>query len=65
MPGRSSAATQLHVSRPEAASFNFVVRPQSKINPEEVRAQHPKQVVQDKHQKQVGFTALVCYLGSV
>ncbi|CAH9086087.1 unnamed protein product [Cuscuta epithymum] len=44
--GQSSARRQL-TSRPEAMLMDFVVRPQSKIDPDEVRAR-AKQVVQDQ-----------------
>ncbi|KAL3500019.1 hypothetical protein ACH5RR_039112 [Cinchona calisaya] len=43
--GQSSS--RLHASRPEAMSMDFVVRPQSKVDPEEVRAR-AKQIVQDQ-----------------
>ncbi|EEF42453.1 protein IWS1 homolog 1 [Ricinus communis] len=42
-----SSARQQHASRPEATPLDFLVRPQSKIDPEEVRAR-AKQVVQDQ-----------------
>ncbi|CAL9059775.1 protein IWS1 homolog 1-like [Musa acuminata AAA Group] len=47
--GRKSgnAAARQHASRPEALPLDFVVRPQSKVDPEEVRAR-AKQVVQDQ-----------------
>nr|GEW32235.1 protein IWS1 homolog 1 [Tanacetum cinerariifolium] len=44
--GSSSSSSRL-TSRPEAMSLDFVVRPQSKIDPDEVRAR-AKQVVQDQ-----------------
>ncbi|KAI4311539.1 hypothetical protein MLD38_036426 [Melastoma candidum] len=44
-PGQSSS--RLHASRPEATPLDFVVRPQSKIDPDEIRA-HAKLVVQDQ-----------------
>lgn len=44
-PGNS--ASRQHASRPEAMPLDFVVRPQSKIDPEEVRAR-AKQIVQDQ-----------------
>ncbi|WCJ20675.1 Transcription elongation factor (TFIIS) family protein [Euphorbia peplus] len=44
--GQSSASRQ-HASRPEATPLDFLVRPQSKIDPEEVRAR-AKQIVQDQ-----------------
>ncbi|KAM7490982.1 hypothetical protein LguiA_033903 [Lonicera macranthoides] len=43
--GQSSS--RQHASRPEALPLDFLVRPQSKIDPEEVRAR-AKQVVQDQ-----------------
>ncbi|XP_027080973.1 protein IWS1 homolog 1-like isoform X1 [Coffea arabica] len=43
--GQSSS--RQHASRPEAMSMDFVVRPQSKVDPEEVRAR-AKQIVQDQ-----------------
>jgi transcription factor SPN1 len=36
-----------HASRPEASPLDFVIRPQSKIDPEQIRAR-AKQVVQDQ-----------------
>ncbi|KAG7952624.1 hypothetical protein I3843_12G068400 [Carya illinoinensis] len=44
--GQSSS--RLHATRPEATPLDFVVRPQSKIDPDEIRAR-AKQVVQDQH----------------
>ncbi|KAK4422490.1 protein IWS11 [Sesamum alatum] len=44
--GQSSSGQ--HASRPEAMSMNFVVRPQSKVDPDEVRAR-AKQTVQNQH----------------
>uniref|UniRef100_A0A6N2KR63 TFIIS N-terminal domain-containing protein n=1 Tax=Salix viminalis TaxID=40686 RepID=A0A6N2KR63_SALVM len=43
----SQSSDKQHASRPEATPLDFVVRPQSKIDPEEVRAR-AKQVVQDQ-----------------
>ncbi|KAL6549832.1 hypothetical protein OROMI_020320 [Orobanche minor] len=43
--GQSSS--RQHASRPEAMSMDFVVRPQSKIDPDEVRAR-AKQMIQDQ-----------------
>ncbi|CBI32360.3 hypothetical protein VitviT2T_009337 [Vitis vinifera] len=43
--GQSSS--RLHASRPEAMPLDFIVRPQSKIDPDEIRAR-AKQVVQDQ-----------------
>lgn len=47
--GRKSAqsSSRLQTTRPEAMPMDFVVRPQSKIDPDEVRAR-AKQVVQDQ-----------------
>ncbi|KAI4369910.1 hypothetical protein MLD38_018304 [Melastoma candidum] len=44
-PGQSSS--RLHASRPEATPLDFVVRPQSKIDPDEIRAR-AKLAVQDQ-----------------
>ncbi|KAK4481596.1 hypothetical protein RD792_012498, partial [Penstemon davidsonii] len=44
--GQSSSSRQ-HASRPEAMSMDFVVRPQSKVDPDEVHAR-AKRVVQDQ-----------------
>ncbi|XP_008777045.1 protein IWS1 homolog 1-like [Phoenix dactylifera] len=48
--GRRSgqAASRQHASRPEALPLDFIVRPQSKVDPEEVRAR-AKQSGQDQH----------------
>ncbi|GMY29655.1 protein IWS1 homolog 1 [Fagus crenata] len=43
--GQSSS--RLHATRPEATPLDFLVRPQSKIDPDEIRAR-AKQVVQDQ-----------------
>ncbi|KAH6763379.1 Transcription elongation factor family protein [Perilla frutescens var. hirtella] len=47
--GRKSgpSSSRQHASRPEAMSMDFVVRPQSKVDPEAVRAR-AKQMVQDQ-----------------
>ncbi|XP_024995465.1 protein IWS1 homolog 1 isoform X1 [Cynara cardunculus var. scolymus] len=42
-----NSSSRLHASRPEAMPLDFVVRPQSKIDPDEIRAR-AKQVVQDQ-----------------
>lgn len=47
-----SSSTQ-HASRPEAVSMDFVVRPQSKVDPDGVRAR-AKQLVQDQRRAKVG-----------
>ncbi|XP_039069240.1 protein IWS1 homolog 1-like [Hibiscus syriacus] len=44
---RSESSSRLHASRPDATPLDFVVRPQSKIDPDEIRAR-AKQVVQDQ-----------------
>ncbi|XP_044466721.1 protein IWS1 homolog 1-like [Mangifera indica] len=44
---RQDSATRQHASRPEATPLDFVVRPQSKIDPEEIRAR-AKQVMHDQ-----------------
>ncbi|XP_031486034.1 protein IWS1 homolog 1 [Nymphaea colorata] len=46
-PKSSQSAPRLHASRPEALPLDFVVRPQSKIDPEEVRAR-ARQLKQDE-----------------
>ncbi|KAK4400981.1 protein IWS11 [Sesamum angolense] len=43
---------EANASRPEAMSMDFVVRPQSKVDPDEVRAQ-AKQMVQDQRRAKV------------
>ncbi|KAJ6388994.1 hypothetical protein OIU77_027365 [Salix suchowensis] len=43
----SQSSDKQHASRPEATPLDFVVRPQSKIDPDEIRAR-AKQVVQDQ-----------------
>ncbi|KAM7278453.1 hypothetical protein ACFE04_005587 [Oxalis oulophora] len=45
--GQSSSTSRQPTTRPEAAPLDFLVRPQSKIDPDEVRAR-AKQVVQDE-----------------
>ncbi|TYJ06266.1 hypothetical protein E1A91_A12G221700v1 [Gossypium mustelinum] len=44
---RSESSSRLHASRPDATPMDFVVRPQSKIDPDEIRAR-AKQVIQDQ-----------------
>ncbi|KAK9274483.1 hypothetical protein L1049_021731 [Liquidambar formosana] len=46
-PKSGQSSSRLHASRPEAMPLDFLVRPQSKIDPDEVRAR-AKQVVQDQ-----------------
>ncbi|KQK02693.1 protein IWS1 homolog 1 [Brachypodium distachyon] len=41
------SGSRQHASRPEASPLDFVIRPQSKIDPEQIRAR-AKQVVQDQ-----------------
>ncbi|KAK2631703.1 hypothetical protein EUGRSUZ_L02550 [Eucalyptus grandis] len=48
--GQSSS--RLHASRPEATPLDFVVRPQSKIDPDEIRAR-AKQAMQDQDQRRL------------
>ncbi|XP_015897712.3 protein IWS1 homolog 1 [Ziziphus jujuba] len=43
----SQSSSRQHASRPEAAPLDFVVRPQSKIDPDEIRAR-AKQAIQDQ-----------------
>ncbi|KAK4486336.1 hypothetical protein RD792_009007 [Penstemon davidsonii] len=43
----SQSSSRQHASRPEAMSMDFVVRPQSKVDPDEVRAR-AKQMVHDQ-----------------
>ena len=50
--GQSSS--RLHATRPEATPLDFLVRPQSKIDPDEIRAR-AKQVVQDQRRLKVSF----------
>jgi hypothetical protein len=51
----SQSSDRQHASRPDATPLDFVVRPQSKIDPEEVRAR-AKQVVQDQRRLKVGVS---------
>lgn len=51
---RSESSSRMTIaSRPEATPLDFVVRPQSKIDPEEIRAR-AKQVMQDQRRLKVG-----------
>ncbi|KAK4389181.1 protein IWS11 [Sesamum angolense] len=52
--GQSSS--RQHASRPEAMSMDFVVRPQSKVDPDEVRAR-AKQMVQDQRRAKVAVVS--------
>ncbi|KAE8731926.1 hypothetical protein F3Y22_tig00002338pilonHSYRG00023 [Hibiscus syriacus] len=49
---RSESSSRVHASRPDATPLDFVVRPQSKIDPDEIRAR-AKQVVQQRRLKVV------------
>jgi len=51
----SQSSDRQHASRPDATPLDFVVRPQSRIDPEEVRAR-AKQVVQDQRRLKVGLS---------
>ena len=57
--GRKSgqAASRQHASRPEAMPLDFVVRPQSKVDPEEVRAR-VKQSAQNQPRLKVHTTTI-------
>ncbi|KAG9154656.1 hypothetical protein Leryth_021153, partial [Lithospermum erythrorhizon] len=46
-----SSSRMLHASRPEAMSMDFVVRPQSKVDPDEVRARGRQAMQNQKHLK--------------
>ncbi|KAF8397472.1 hypothetical protein HHK36_016389 [Tetracentron sinense] len=46
-PKSSQSSSRQHASRPEALPLDFLVRPQSKIDPDEIRAR-AKQVVHDQ-----------------
>ncbi|KAL5541065.1 hypothetical protein UlMin_002430 [Ulmus minor] len=46
-PKSSQSSDRQHASRPEATPMDFLIRPQSKIDPEEVRAR-AKQAIQDQ-----------------
>lgn len=50
----SQSSSRLHASIPEATPLDFVVRPQSKIDPDLIRAR-AKQAVQDQRRIKVGF----------
>lgn len=49
----SASASRLHASRPEATPMDFTIRPQSKIDPDEVRAR-ARLVQQDERRMKVG-----------
>lgn len=49
----------MHASRPEALPLDFLVRPQSKVDPDEVRAR-AKSVHQDQHRIKVSFLLQPC-----
>ncbi|KAK9154314.1 hypothetical protein Sjap_001794 [Stephania japonica] len=69
-PKSVQPSVRQHASRPEASPMDYVVRPQSKIDPDEVRAR-AKQVVQDqrrlknkvifKNNLQAAKTKLKCF----
>lgn len=42
-------------TRPEAVSMDYVVRPQSKVDPEEIRAR-AKQLAQNQRRTKVGYS---------
>lgn len=47
-PRSGESSSRQHASRPEATPLDFVIRPQSKIDPDEIRAR-AKQATQDQH----------------
>lgn len=49
----------MHASRPEALPLDFLVRPQSKVDPDEVRAR-AKSVHHDQHRIKVSFLIQPC-----
>jgi len=53
------SGSRLHASRPEATPMDFVVRPQSKIDPDEIRAR-AKQMQQDERRMKVISAKLEC-----
>lgn len=64
--GQSSS--RQHASRPEASPLDFVIRPQSKIDPEQIRAR-AKQAVQDQRRLKVFLSSsklfsFVCLLSA-
>ena len=56
-PRSGQSSSRQHASRPEATPLDFVVRPQSKIDPEEIRAR-AKQAAQDQQRMKVGVLFL-------
>ncbi|KAG5537917.1 hypothetical protein RHGRI_025117 [Rhododendron griersonianum] len=48
------SSSRQHASRPEAMPLDFLARPQSKIDPGEIRAR-AKQVIHDQRRLKVGF----------
>lgn len=54
----SQSSSRQHASRPEAMPLDFMVRPQSKIDPDEIRAR-AKQVVHDQRRLKVHFLHLI------
>lgn len=51
-PKSGHSSSRQHASRPEAMSMDFLVRPQSKVDPDEVRAR-AKQIVLDQRRVKV------------
>lgn len=52
------AVSRQHAYRPEALALDFVIRPQSKVDPEEIRAR-AKQTMQDqRRQKVISFNVV-------
>ncbi|KAL2926415.1 Protein IWS1-like protein 1 [Bienertia sinuspersici] len=51
--GRKSgpSASRLHASRPEATPMDFVIRPQSRIDPDEIRARAKQQQMDERRTK--------------
>lgn len=51
--GRKSgpSASRLHALRPEATPMDFVIRPQSKIDPDEIRARAKQQQMDERRMK--------------
>lgn len=58
-PKSVRAANVMHTSRPEALPLDFLVRPQSKVDPDEVRAR-AKSVHHDQHRIKVSFLLQPC-----
>lgn len=45
------SASRLHASRPEATPMDFVIRPQSKIDPDEIRARSKQHQIDERRMK--------------